>query len=294
LLNALTIDVEDYFHVTNFEGCVGRESWEYMPLRVEENTRKALELLSSHNATATFFVLGWVAERMGRLVREIRDAGHEVASHGYAHRLAYEMTPDEFRADAQRSKAAIEDAIGERIYGYRATSYSFQKGNLWCLKVLAEEGFTYDSSIFPVYHDRYGIPGWDRFPKALSKDGYTLCEVPPSTFRLLGYNLPMAGGGYLRLLPAWVTSRCIRSINESEGMPAVVYLHPWELDSEQPRIRTSRIRGFRHYNNLRGTERKLKHLLSNFRFAPVREAIDFEMLKKDNKRGPVAAQEGWI
>jgi polysaccharide deacetylase family protein (PEP-CTERM system associated) len=279
LLNALTIDVEDYFHVTNFEGLIGRESWDLMPLRVEESTLKILEILSEHNAKATFFVLGWVAERFGRLVREIKDAGHEIASHGYGHRLAFEMTPDEFRADLRRSKNVIEDAIGERICGYRATSYSFLKSNLWCLKVLAEEGFTYDSSIFPVYHDRYGIPGWDRFPKALHQDGYTLYEVPPSTLRVLGYNLPMSGGGYLRLFPAWFMAGCIRSINRAEKMPAVVYLHPWEFDPEQPRMKTSRLRSFRHYNGLHGTERKVAHLLKNFRFGTISEAIDFNGLQ---------------
>ena len=278
LINALTIDVEDYFHVTNFEGLIDRGNWDLMPLRVEESTMRALELLAAHDAKATFFVLGWVAERMKRLVREIRDAGHEVASHGYAHRLAYDMTPDEFRADARRSKAVIEDAAGEKVNGYRATSYSFVKGNLWCLKVLAEEGFSYDSSIFPVYHDRYGIPGWDRFPKAVRQDGHTLYEVPPSTLRVLGYNLPMAGGGYLRLFPAWFTAGCIRSINRFEKMPAVVYLHPWEFDPGQPRLKTSRLRGFRHYNGLRSTERKVSYLLRNFRFGSIRQAIDFSAL----------------
>jgi len=278
LLNALTIDVEDYFHVTNFEGLIDRKDWDLMPLRVEESTMKALEVLAAHDAKATFFVLGWVAERMGRLVRQITDAGHEVASHGYDHRLAYGMSPAEFRADARRSKAVIEDAAGRKVEGYRATSYSLTRKNLWCLKVLAEEGYTYDSSIFPVYHDRYGIPDWDRFPKAVRQDGYTLYEVPPSTVRLMGCNLPMAGGGYLRLFPAWLTAGCIKSINSSEKMPAVVYLHPWEFDPGQPRIKTSALRSFRHYNGLRGAQAKLEHLLRRFRFGTVRQAIDFPAL----------------
>ncbi|MBI5468418.1 MAG: DUF3473 domain-containing protein [Deltaproteobacteria bacterium] len=276
MLNAMTIDVEDYFHVSNFEDCIPRGEWDFMPLRVEESTRKTLEVLSVYGVRATFFVLGWVAERLSHLIREIRAAGHEVASHGHDHRLAFDMTPEEFRADIRRSKAAIEDAIGERVYGYRATSYSFLRKNLWCLKVLAEEGFLYDSSIFPVYHDRYGIPEWDRFPSMVSEGGYTICEVPPSTIRLFGHNIPMAGGGYLRLLPVWFLERGIRSINTAEGMPAVVYIHPWEFDAEQPRIRTPFLRGFRHYNNIRNTEKKISHLLKNFSFGPVCEAIDIK------------------
>jgi polysaccharide deacetylase family protein (PEP-CTERM system associated) len=277
MLNALSIDVEDYFHVSNFDGYIPRNRWEVMPLRIEESTMKVLQLLSFHRVKATFFVLGWIAERMKSLIREIRSAGHEIASHGYDHRLAYEMSPEEFRADIRRSKASIEDALGEQIYGYRATSYSLVRHNFWYLQILAEEGFLYDSSIFPVYHDRYGIPEWDRFPKIVKDNGYSIYEVPPSTFRIFGYNLPIAGGGYLRLLPIQLLSYCIKKINSNEGKPAVIYFHPWELDTDQPRIKISFLKGFRHYNNIHSTDKKIAHLLKNFSFSTISKVISLEV-----------------
>lgn len=277
MLNALTIDLEDYFHVSNFEERIPRGTWNFIPLRIEESTLKTLELLSIYGAKATFFVLGWVAERLPDLIRTVRSAGHEVASHGYDHRLAYKMNPEEFRMDIRRSKIAIEDAIGEKVYGFRATSYSFIKENLWCLRILAEEGFLYDSSIFPVYHDRYGIPGWNRFPEMVREDGFSIYEVPPSTVKIFGYNLPVAGGCYLRLFPSWFLSHCIRRINIVEKMPAIVYFHPWELDPDQPKIKIPLLRGLRHYNNLHNTEKKIAHLLSNIKFGPISEVIDLTL-----------------
>ena len=276
MLNALSIDLEDYFHVSNFEGYVPRSRWSFMPLRIEESTMKVLKLLSLYRVKATFFVLGWIAERMKSLIREIRSAGHEIASHGYDHRLAYEMSPEEFRADIRRSKSALENAIGERIYGYRATSYSVVRHNFWYLQILAEEGFLYDSSIFPVYHDRYGIPEWDRFPKIVEDNGCTIYEVPPSTFKILGYNLPIAGGGYLRLFPVKFLAYCISKINMNERKPAVIYFHPWELDSDQPRIKIPLLKSFRHYNNLHNTEKKIAHLLKNFSFGTISEIISLK------------------
>jgi polysaccharide deacetylase family protein (PEP-CTERM system associated) len=274
--NALTIDLEDYYHVSNFERYVPRDRWDIMPIRVEESTIKVLELLSAYKIKATFFVLGWIAERMPSLIREVWSGGHEIASHGYDHRLAYGMSPEDFRTDIRKSKSAIEDAIGERIYGYRATSYSIVRNNLRYLRILAEEGFFYDSSIFPVHHDRYGIPDWYRFPKVVKCDGYTIHEVPPSTFKIFGYNLPVAGGGYLRLFPVRFLSYCISRINMVEGKPAVIYFHPWELDIDQPRIKVPFLRAFRHYNNLHNTEKKIAYLLKNFKFCRISEILGIE------------------
>jgi polysaccharide deacetylase family protein (PEP-CTERM system associated) len=273
MLNALTVDLEDYFHVSNFEGYIPRNRWNVMPVRIEESTLDVLELLSRHGIKATFFVLGWVAERMKSLIREIRSENHEIANHGYDHRLAYEMSPEEFRSDVRRSKSIIEDAIGERIYGYRATSYSIIRKNLRYLQILAEEGFLYDSSIFPVYHSRYGISNWDRFPKIVNLNGYSIYEVPPSTFKIFGYNFPIAGGGYLRFFPIQFISHCIKKINMIERQPAIIYFHPWEIDYEQPRIKVPFLKAFRHYNNLHNTENKVAYLLKQFKFCQISEII---------------------
>lgn len=273
MVNALTIDVEDYFHVSNFERHIPRNRWGIMPLRIEASTMKVLELLSDNKIKATFFVLGWIAERMATLIREIRSAGHEIACHGYDHRLAYEMNADDFRADVRMSKSVIEDAIGEKIYGFRATSYSIVRSNLSYLQILSEEGFLYDSSIYPVYHDRYGISDWDRFTKVVRHNGCAIYEVPPSTFKVFGYNLPIGGGGYLRLFPVRFLSYCINQINMCEGMPAVIYFHPWELDTGQPRIKVPFLKAFRHYNNLHATEEKVHYLLRNFKFCRISEML---------------------
>jgi polysaccharide deacetylase family protein (PEP-CTERM system associated) len=269
--NAMTVDLEDYFHVTAFERHISRKNWGYLPLRVEESVARVLELFSRHNVKATFFVLGWVAERLGKLVQQISTEGHEIASHGYDHRLAYEMDPEDFRDDIRRSKATLEEVVGERVNGYRATSYSITRRNLTCLRILAEEGYRYDSSIFPIYHDRYGIADWERFPKMVSESGTEIFEVPPSTFKLFGQNLPVAGGGYLRLFPVQLLAYCIGRINKVERKPAVIYFHPWELDPGQPHISIPCLSSFRHYNNIAATEAKLDYLLKRFRFCPMGE-----------------------
>ena len=275
--NALTVDLEDYFHVTVFERHIPRSCWDYLPVRAEESVARVLDLLARHNVRATFFVLGWVAERLGKLVREVSEAGHEIASHGYDHRLAFEMSPGDFREDIRRSKGTLEDVTGERVDGYRATSYSILRENLAYLSILADEGFRYDSSIFPVYHDRYGIPDWERFPKMVGEADAEICEIPPSTFRVFGQNLPVAGGGYLRLFPVQFLAYCIGKINRVEQKPAVIYFHPWELDPCQPRIKIPTLSSFRHYNNIAGTERKLAYLLERFRFCPMGELACMNM-----------------
>lgn len=272
--NAFTIDVEDYFMVSNFAKAVRFEDWGRFESRVGANTRRLLDLLSARGIKGTFFVLGWIAERYPRLVREISEAGHEVASHGYNHRLVYDLSEREFREDTRKAKKILEDATGAPVVGYRAASYSLVKESLWALDVLMEEGFRYDSSIFPIRHDRYGFPEAERFPYTIKRKGGYITEYPPSTYRLFGQNLPFSGGGYFRILPLWFTMKASRHINEVEGKPVIFYLHPWEIDAGQPRIRTQFLKTFRHYVNIEKTYSKLDLFLKGFEFKPIAEMMD--------------------
>ncbi len=269
----MTIDVEDYFQVSAFDAVVPRDAWETFPSRVVANTSRMLRLFDDHQVKATFFVLGWVAEKFPSLVRAIADGGHELASHGYAHRLVYEQTPDAFRDDLRRSKRVIEDLSGRRVHGYRAPSYSITKQSLWALDVLVEEGFSYDASIFPIRHDRYGIPDAPRHVHALERAAGNLTEVPPSTVRIGSMNLPVAGGGYFRLLPYGWTRWGIARINARERKPAIFYLHPWEIDPDQPRLEAGAVSRFRHYRNLDKTEGRLRRLLGDFRFGRLTDVV---------------------
>ncbi len=272
MLNALTIDVEDYYHVSAFESVVRYENWERYESRMERNTHRILDILDEYNAKATFFVLGWIAERQPKLIRVIHERKHEVASHGYAHRRIYTQTPDQFRAETRKSKRILEDVIGEPIIGYRAASYSITGKSLWALNILVEEGFRYDSSIFPIRHDFYGLPGHKRFFHILtSNEGGEIAEVPLSTVRIAGINIPVAGGGYLRLFPYAFTRWAIHHLNETEAQPAIVYLHPWEIDPDQPRIQVGWVSRFRHYTNLGRMEIKFRRLLSGFAFDTLRK-----------------------
>jgi polysaccharide deacetylase family protein (PEP-CTERM system associated) len=268
VVNAMTIDVEDYFHVSVFDGLVPRHAWDGMESRVCRNTERVLEIFEESGIHATFFVLGWVAERFPRLVRAIAGAGHEVASHGYGHRLIYDLTPSAFREDIRRSKLLLESATGLPVLGYRAPSYSVTSRSLWALDILIEEGFRYDASIFPIHHDRYGIPVSARHPYVVQRSG-ALVEAPASTVRWGPWNLPIGGGGYFRILPYAWTRWGIRRLNEKERTPAIFYLHPWEIDPGQPRLQTSAIGRFRHYRNLEETEARLRALLSDFSFSTM-------------------------
>jgi len=274
MYNALTIDVEDYFMVTAFSDVVKTEDWSKYESRVENNTLQILDILDEYRVSATFFTLGWVAEHYPKLVREIHRRGHEVASHGYNHRLTYDLSLQEFREDVRRSKALLEDIIGESIVGYRATSYSILKKSLWALDILIEEGFTYDSSIFPIHHDIYGYPEFSRFPVNIHREGVgDILEIPISTISIFGKNIPIAGGGYLRLFPIRFTEWGIHRLNEKEGKPVIVYIHPWELDPKQPRLNGRRLSIFRHYINMETTSSKLRGLLSKFKFAPINQVF---------------------
>lgn len=272
--NALTVDVEDYFHVAAFARQIDPAIWDRFPLRVERNTHRLLDLFAEREVRATFFVLGWVAERCPGLVRVIIDRGHEVACHGYSHQLIYEQTPAVFREETIRAKACLEDQAQRPVLGYRAASYSITKRSLWALDILAELGFAYDSSIFPVHHDRYGIPGSPRWPYRLdtSRDG-SLIEFPPSTLAVGGHRLPVAGGGYFRIYPYQLTRFALSRINRIEGQPFIFYLHPWEIDPEQPRIRAGWLSTFRHYTNLNRCEARLRRLLRDFLFVPARDVL---------------------
>jgi polysaccharide deacetylase family protein (PEP-CTERM system associated) len=267
--NALTIDVEDYYMVSAFADVVKFEDWHRYESRIERNTYKILELLDKLDMKATFFVLGWVAQRNPELVRNIHSAGHEIACHGYNHRLICHLTPEQFRRDVRGAKSILEDIAGTAVIGYRAASYSVVEKTLWALDILIEEGFLYDSSIFPIHHDRYGLPGACRFPHVIKRDSGTIMEFPPSTYRFLGQNIPIAGGGYLRLLPVQIIKAAIKRINAKEKKSVVLYFHPWEIDVDQPRINGRRLSQIRHYMNLKSTMPKLKNILADFNFQPI-------------------------
>lgn len=282
MLNALTIDVEDYFQVNAFARVVRYDQWGSYPLRVAENTCRILDLLDKHGITATFFVLGWIAERLPELTREIHRRGHEIACHGYGHQLIFQIGPDKFREDIRRSKSLLEDQCGESVQGYRAPSYSITNKSLWALDILVEEGFCYDSSIFPVVHDTYGIPDAERFPHTLQTKSGPLREFPLTTLPLQiawkKVRLPIAGGGYLRLLPVETIRKGIDTVNATEQQPAVVYFHPWEIDPQQPRIKAGFKSTFRHYLNLHRTEGKLVHLFNRLKFGPMRQVLEGNLL----------------
>lgn len=267
VVNAFSVDVEDYFQVAALAPAIPRDSWCQREPRVERNTECILGRLAERGVRGTFFVLGWIAERHPTLVKRIRAAGHEIASHGYSHRLIYGQSHSEFRAETDRSKRLLEDLTGTEVIGYRAASFSITRQSLWALDVLIDLGFQYDSSIFPIRHHRYGIPEATREPARIcAPSGRMLAEFPLATARIGGFNLPVSGGGYFRLLPYWVTRSGLRQINRREGRPAAFYLHPWEIDPEQPRVRVGRLSSLRHYTNLRRCEARLQRLLQDFKF----------------------------
>ncbi|BES71698.1 DUF3473 domain-containing protein [Marinobacter nanhaiticus D15-8W] len=273
-LNALTVDVEDYFQVAALAEAVSTDDWDSMEYRVEQNTDRLLELFEQKQVKGTFFVLGWVAERSPDLVRRIKAGGHEVASHGYSHQLIYNQKPDVFKEETRRSKRILEDILGEPIHGYRAASYSITAQSKWALDILCDEGFTWDSSIFPVHHDRYGMPGTPEKPYLLeAPSGGSLKEFPLSTCPIGKYRLPIAGGGYFRLYPYFLSRWGLGKINRA-GEPFIFYLHPWEVDPGQPRLKVSALSRFRHYNNLSVCFDRLQQLLKDFRFGTVSEVMD--------------------
>jgi polysaccharide deacetylase family protein (PEP-CTERM system associated) len=289
ILNAFTVDVEDYFQVSAFEKHIPRDQWAGWESRVEANTHRVLQLLDRHGVKATFFVLGWVGERYPQLVQDIHACGHEIGSHGYWHRLIYEETPEEFRADLRRSRDVLQEAVGQPVTAHRAASFSITKQSLWALDILVEEGFLVDSSVFPIRHDRYGIPDADPRPHRLSTSAGPLWEFPLSVVRFAGFNVPVSGGGYFRLYPLAWTVYCLRRLNQAQRQPFVFYTHPWELDPEQPRIRAaSWVSRFRHYVNLSKTETRLDALLGRFRFGRLCDVLDGQAVA-ETPSGPLCS-----
>lgn len=267
--NAMSIDVEDYFQVSAFASHIRREDWDTLPCRVERNVDAILGLLDEADAKATFFTLGWIAERHPQVVRRIVDNGHELASHGYGHQRASDLTPAQFRDDITRAKTILEDLGGVAVRGYRAPSFSINQNNWWAVEELHNAGYVYSSSIYPVQHDHYGMPGAPRFPHRPNGDGGIL-ELPPSTLPLMGRNLPAAGGGWFRLLPYAMSRWMLRRVNVRDQAPCMFYFHPWELDAEQPRQSglTAKTR-FRHYINLHRMPARLRRLLCDFEWDRV-------------------------
>ena len=266
--NAITVDVEDYFQVSAFESIVDRSNWSDFEFRVEANTDRILEIFGETGVTGTFFCLGWVAEKFPSLLQRIAEQGHEIASHGYSHVQVTNQSREDFRQDIRKTKALLEDISAQKVVGYRAASFSITPENPWAHDELAAAGHRYSSSTYPIRHDRYGAAGQPRFPHQRGESG--LIELPVTPVKIGDSRFPCAGGGYFRLLPYWYTRWGIRRINRKDGHPVIFYLHPWEIDPDQPRFSgADRLSRFRHYVNLSGVQRKLRQLLGDFRWSTV-------------------------
>jgi polysaccharide deacetylase family protein (PEP-CTERM system associated) len=285
IVNALTIDVEDYFQVSALAPYIARTEWEERDCRVERNVDRILQMLADHGAEATFFTLGWVAERYPQMVRRIVDSGHELASHGYAHRRATEQHEDAFHADIQLAKVVLEDTAGVEVKGYRAPSFSIGADNPWAFDCIERAGYRYSSSVYPIRHDHYGMPDAPRFRHRVRE---RLLEVPVTTTRLFDRNWPAGGGGYFRLMPYAMSRWLLRRVNRVDGEAAIFYFHPWEIDHEQPRVQglDAKTR-FRHYLNLARTERRLRQLLQDFRWGRV----DAVFLQEDAQQRPAPTDD---
>jgi len=276
IVNAMSVDVEDYFQVSAFSNIVSRGDWDRHECRVERNVDNILQSFDDAKTHATFFTLGWVCERYPGMIRRIVDAGHELASHGYEHTQVFKQTADSFRADVMKTKALLEDTGGTEIRGYRAASFSIDGRTPWAFEVLRETGHAYSSSVYPIRHDHYGMPDAPRF--AYKPDaGSTMLELPLTTLRIAGRNLPCAGGGYFRLLPYVVSRWGIRRVNRREGQSSIFYFHPWEIDPDQPRFPSTPPRTrFRHYVNLRRMSTRLRALLSDFAWDRIDRVFEIE------------------
>jgi polysaccharide deacetylase family protein (PEP-CTERM system associated) len=272
-VHCLTFDIEEHFQVARFDSPIRRRHWGSFESRVMSNTCKLLDLLSRYQTRATFFVLGWVAERHPSLIKQILECGHELASHGYGHELVTAQTPELFRADVRKSKHLLEDLTGRPIQGYRAPGFTITRETLWALPILAEEGYTYDSSVVPIRHDHCGLPGADPYNHLRQTISGPLWEVPPTTASLGGVRLPIAGGSYFRLLPFPLLCQLLKRI-ERQGRPLVMYFHPWELDPHQPHMEGTFLSQLFHYRNLDKMEYRIASLMNTFRFGPIAEQID--------------------
>jgi len=274
ITNALTIDLEDWYQVTDFEVAVKKTEWDKYESRVVQNTKRLLKILDEYQVKATFFVLTWNAEKHPELIKEVARHGHEIGTHGHSHKLIYEQSADEFDADIRKSIDVLESIINDKVIGYRAPSFSITEKTLWALDVLLNNGIKYDSSIFPFKRSLYGIANGPQKPCIIRKqNGKQLIELPMSVVRLLGKNIPISGGAYLRVFPYWFFKWGLKQINK-QGRPGMVYLHPWEIDADQPKIKIQYKQGYSlHYVNIANTERKLRKLLQDFPFAPIRDIL---------------------
>lgn len=283
ITHAMTVDVEDYYHVAAFAKVIKPEDWDNWPSRVEANTHRLLQLFADADIKITFFILGWVAERYPQLVKTIRAQGHEIASHGYSHQLIYRQTPDVFRAETAKSKQILEDLGQAPVIGYRAASYSITHKSLWALDTLAELGFTWDSSIFPTRHDNYGIPGSPEEPyRIITTSGAILTEFPLTTAKVLGQAIPAAGGGYFRQYPYALSRWLFERASHNQTKPQIFYLHPWEIDPDQPRVPdASWFSNFRHYTNLKRCLPRLERMIEDFQFGTISESLGSVDIKKE-------------
>lgn len=272
--NILSVDVEEWFHPEALQARFPREQWAQQPARVEQNVESLLELFDTHHVQATFFTLAWVARAHPEMIRKICDAGHEIASHGSFHKMVTKMTPGEFRSDLGDSIKILEDISGQKVLGFRAPTFSVIRETFWSWEIMLELGLKYDSSVYPIWHDRYGVPDAPRKRyTALKKDGRELIEFPMSTLSLFGKRLPFGGGGYLRIFPEGFTKMAIAKINK-EGLPAIMYMHPWEFDSDQPRLELGKIQTWRHYYNIPANRQKLSGLLHRFKWTSFKNILD--------------------
>lgn len=280
-VHAMTVDVEDYFHVAAFNKVISPSQWDNWPSRVEANTQRLLDVFAKHQIHITFFILGWVAERYPDLVRKIKDGGHEIASHGYSHQLIYRQTQAVFREETYKSKQILEGITGQPVTGYRAASYSITRQSLWALDILSELGFTWDSSIFPTRHDNYGIPGSPEEPYLIKTNVGLLTEFPLTTAQVLGQSVPAAGGGYFRQYPYWLSRWLFAKASQRGQKSQIFYLHPWEIDPDQPRVpNASWFSNFRHYTNLKRCLPRLEHLLADFPFGTMSQALQQTTISK--------------
>lgn len=283
ITHAMTVDVEDYYHVAAFNKAIDPADWDKWPSRVEANTHKLLQLFDDSQIKITFFILGWVAERYPELVKTIRAQGHEIASHGYSHQLIYKQDPQVFRAETAKSKQILEDLGQLPVVGYRAASYSITRKSLWALDILAELGFTWDSSIFPTRHDNYGIPGSPEEPyKIITSSGAVLTEFPLTTAKVFGQSVPAAGGGYFRQYPYALSRWLFERASLEQTKPQIFYLHPWEIDPEQPRVpNASWFSNFRHYTNLKRCLPRLERMIGDFQFGTISQSLGSATVKKE-------------
>lgn len=275
VVHAMTVDVEDYFHVSAFYKVISQGDWDKWPSRVEENTLKLLDLFEQREIKCTFFVLGWVAERLPELIRKLSEQGHEIASHGYSHQLVYTQTPEVFREETKKSKDILEQITQKPILGYRAASYSITRKSLWALDILAELGFEWDSSIFPVHHDNYGVPGSPTQPYTIElENGSKITEFPLTSAKVMGMSVPAAGGGYFRQYPYALSRWLFERASLNQTRPLIFYLHPWEIDPEQPRVPNASLKSkFRHYTNLHRCYGRLERMISDFNFGTIQQSL---------------------